>query len=81
MDIWRAGIEYHGQTVWNIDPITRGLKRGKGQPNRNHDVQGIRVWNIDPITRGLKLATFMEARTKLERVTRKFGILTRLLGD
>ena len=38
--------------VWNIDPITRGLKHYLlALPCPLVDVG---VWNIDPITRGLK---------------------------
>ena len=38
--------------VWNIDPITRGLKLKLIAIPIDSTIA---VWNIDPITRGLKL--------------------------
>ena len=64
--------------VWNIDPITRGLKR-MSWSYRVAIPSIYFVWNIDPITRGLKLSKPIES--ELELVIGLFGILTRLLGD
>ena len=63
--------------VWNIDPITRGLKRD-GPVFFIVEMGISEVWNIDPITRGLKRSNEMQLRAVK---TATFGILTRLLGD
>ena len=38
-------------SVWNYDPISRGLKRGGF---RAYSRPLVHVWNYDPISRGLK---------------------------
>ena len=46
--------------VWNIDPITRGLKPLISLVDSSDSSDS--VWNIDPITRGLKRMLLIAGR-------------------